>query len=106
LPVRDQQKKVEVLSGGERNRLHLAMTLREGGNVLLLDEPTNDIDVNTLRAWRMHSIILPAAYWSSRTTAGLSTAWLRTFFPLKTRPRWFSLKVTILNMRLRKKRKG
>ncbi len=46
----DQQKKVSVLSGGERNRLHLAMTLREGGNVLLLDEPTNDIDVNTLRA--------------------------------------------------------
>jgi len=46
----DQQKKVEVLSGGERNRLHLAITLKEGGNVLLLDEPTNDIDVNTLRA--------------------------------------------------------
>ncbi len=46
----DQQKKVGVLSGGERNRLHLAMTLREGGNVILLDEPTNDIDVNTLRA--------------------------------------------------------
>jgi sulfate-transporting ATPase len=46
----EQQKKVSVLSGGERNRLHLAMTLREGGNVLLLDEPTNDIDVNTLRA--------------------------------------------------------
>ena len=46
----EQQKKVGVLSGGERNRLHLAMTLREGGNVLLLDEPTNDIDVNTLRA--------------------------------------------------------
>lgn len=46
----DQQKKVNVLSGGERNRLHLAMTLREGGNVLLLDEPTNDIDINTLRA--------------------------------------------------------
>lgn len=39
-----------VLSGGERNRLHLAMALKEGGNVLLLDEPTNDIDVNTLRA--------------------------------------------------------
>ena len=45
-----QQRKVAVLSGGERNRLHLAMTLKEGGNVLLLDEPTNDIDVNTLRA--------------------------------------------------------
>jgi ATP-binding cassette ChvD family protein len=46
----DQQKKVGVLSGGERNRVHLAITLREGGNVLLLDEPTNDIDINTLRA--------------------------------------------------------
>jgi len=46
----DQQKKLEVLSGGERNRVHLAITLKEGGNVLLLDEPTNDIDVNTLRA--------------------------------------------------------
>ena len=46
----DQQKKLGVLSGGERNRLHLAMALKEGGNVLLLDEPTNDIDVNTLRA--------------------------------------------------------
>ena len=46
----DQQKKVGVLSGGERNRVHLAITLKEGSNVLLLDEPTNDIDVNTLRA--------------------------------------------------------
>jgi|TARA_B110000037_G_scaffold90350_1_gene106942 ATP-binding cassette ChvD family protein len=46
----EQNKKVSALSGGERNRLHLAMTLKEEGNVLLLDEPTNDLDVNTLRA--------------------------------------------------------
>ena len=46
----DQEKKIGVLSGGERNRLHLAMALKEEGNVILLDEPTNDIDVNTLRA--------------------------------------------------------
>ena len=46
----DQQKKVGVLSGGERNRVHLSITLKKGSNVLLLDEPTNDIDVNTVRA--------------------------------------------------------
>ncbi|MFV8327060.1 energy-dependent translational throttle protein EttA [Flavobacterium sp. ZS1P14] len=46
----EQNKKVSMLSGGERNRLHLAMTLKEEGNVLLLDEPTNDLDINTLRA--------------------------------------------------------
>jgi len=46
----DQQKDVAVLSGGERNRVHLARILKDGGNVLLLDEPTNDLDVNTMRA--------------------------------------------------------
>jgi ATPase subunit of ABC transporter with duplicated ATPase domains len=46
----DQQQKVKTLSGGQRNRVHLAKTLKSGGNVLLLDEPTNDLDVNTMRA--------------------------------------------------------
>ena len=46
----DQEKKCGILSGGERNRLHLALTLKDEGNVILLDEPTNDVDVNTIRA--------------------------------------------------------
>ncbi len=46
----DQQKKIKMLSGGERNRVHLAMALKKGGNLILLDEPTNDLDINTLRA--------------------------------------------------------
>ena len=59
----DQEKKIGVLSGGERNRLHLAMALKEEGNVLLLDEPTNDIDVNTLRALEEGLRTLPAVLW-------------------------------------------
>ena len=46
----DQQKKLSMLSGGERNRVHLARVLKKGANVILLDEPTNDLDVNTMRA--------------------------------------------------------
>ena len=56
----DQQKKVKDLSGGERNRVHLARMLKEGANLIILDEPTNDLDVNTLRAWKKGLRISPA----------------------------------------------
>ncbi len=57
----DQQKPVKLLSGGERNRVHLARMLKEGANVLLLDEPSNDLDVNTCARWKRRSWPLPAA---------------------------------------------
>src|SRR5207302_593405 len=89
----DQQKRVTDLSGGERNRVHLAKLLRSGGNVLLLDEPTNDLDVDTLRA--LEEALLDFAgcavvrdhdratgevqqRFLQRTTAGSSTASRRT----------------------------
>lgn len=56
----DQQKFVKDLSGGERGRLHLALTLKQGGNVLLLDEPSNDLDVETLRALEEALLDFPA----------------------------------------------
>ena len=76
----DQQKKVDVLSGGERNRVHTARMLKSGANVILLDEPTNDIDVNTCVPLKTVWKISRAAYWSSATTSGSSIASLRTLW--------------------------
>jgi hypothetical protein len=61
----DQQQKVGTLSGGQRNRVHLAKLLKSGGNVLLLDEPTNDLDTETLGRWKRRWRTSPAAPWSS-----------------------------------------
>ena len=90
----DQQKKVDVLSGGERNRVHLACMLKSGANVLLLDEPTNDIDVNTMRALEDALTTSPAVCSSSATTAGSSIVSLPISSPSKTRATWPSWKAT------------
>jgi ABC-type lipoprotein export system ATPase subunit len=70
----DQQKPAGVLSGGERNRLNLALTLKQGGNLLLLDEPTNDLDTETSRAWKRRCCEFPGCAVITATTAGSWTA--------------------------------
>ena len=95
----DQEKKCGVLSGGERNRLHLAIALKQEGNVLLLDEPTNDIVVNTLRALEevlRPSLVVPS---SSVTTVGSSIASVPISSLLRARAMSSISKATIQNMR-------
>ena len=77
----DQQKRAGVLSGGERNRLNLALTLKQGGNLLLLDEPTNDLDVETLESLEEALEEFPGCSVVISPTAGSSTAWPRTSSP-------------------------
>lgn len=85
----DQQKKVGALSGGERNRVHLAKMLKEGANVILLDEPTNDLDVNTLRALEEAlGNFGGCAMVTSATTAGSWTVSPPTSWPLKATVGW------------------
>ena len=95
----DQQKFVKDLSGGERNRLHLAKTLKQGGNVLLLDEPTNDLDVETLRALEEALLTFPGTVLVISHDRWFWTASRHTSWPMKvTHKRPFS-RATTLNTR-------
>ena len=81
----DQQKKVSLLSGGERNRVHMARLLKDGGNVLLLDEPTNDLDVETLRALEDALVDFAGCAVVISTTGSSSTASARISSPSRAR---------------------
>lgn len=102
----DQEKKCGMLSGGERNRLHLALALKEEGNVLLLDEPTNDIDVNTLRALEEGLENFAGCAVVISTTAGSSIVSPRTSSPSKAIRKWSSTKVRTANTRSGRKRRA
>ena len=90
----DQQKFVKDLSGGERGRLHLALTLKEGGNVLLLDEPSNDLDVETLRSLEEALLDFPGAAIVISTTVGSWTVWPLISWPMRTTRTWCSSRAT------------
>ena len=96
----DQEKKCGVLSGGERNRLHLAMALKEEGNVLLLDEPTNDIDVNTLRALEEGLEEFAGCAVVISHDRGSSTVSVRTFLLSKARVMYSSSRAVTRNMKV------
>lgn len=95
----DQQKFVKDLSGGERGRLHLALTLKEGGNVLLLDEPSNDLDVETLRSLEEALLDFPGAAIVISTIGGSLTVWRRISWRTKTIRKRSSSRVTTPSMK-------
>jgi ATPase subunit of ABC transporter with duplicated ATPase domains len=90
----DQQKKVGLLSGGERNRVHMAKLLKSGGNVLLLDEPTNDLDVETLRALEDALEDFAGCAVIISTTGSSSTASAPTSSPSRARRMWNGSRAT------------